>query len=45
SVTSIDKDAWKQEFVLHDELFEKLAYNLPAQLLATKAKLEQALTA
>ncbi len=45
SVTSIDKDAWKQEFVLHDELFEKLAYNLPAQLLATKAKLEEALTA
>ena len=45
SVTSIDKDAWKQEFVLHDELFDKLAYNLPAQLLETKAKLEKALTA
>ena len=44
SVTSLDKDAWKQEFALHDELFEKLAHNLPQSLLATKAKLEGLLT-
>jgi phosphoenolpyruvate carboxykinase (GTP) len=45
SVTSLDKDAWKQEFALHDELFTQLAYHLPKQLVETKAKLEQSLTA
>jgi len=40
SVTSLDKNAWKQEFVLHGELFTQLAYHLPAQLLETKASLE-----
>ena len=45
SVTSLDKDAWKQEFALHDELFTQLAYHLPKQLVETKAMLEQSLTA
>ncbi len=45
SVTSLDKAAWKQEFALHEELFSQLAYHLPQALVATKAKLEQQLTA
>ncbi len=45
SVTSLDKGAWKQEFALHDELFTQLAYHLPKQLVETKTKLEQSLTA
>ena len=45
TVTSLDKDAWKQEFVLHAELFTQLAYHLPQQLVDTKAKLEQRLAA
>jgi phosphoenolpyruvate carboxykinase (GTP) len=42
-ITSIDKDAWREELKLHSELFEKLAYHLPQDLVATKAKLEQQL--
>jgi phosphoenolpyruvate carboxykinase (GTP) len=45
SVTSLNKDAWKQEFALHTELFTQLAYHLPKELEETKAKLEQRLTA
>jgi phosphoenolpyruvate carboxykinase (GTP) len=45
SVTSLNKDAWKQEFTLHTELFAQLAYHLPKELEETKAKLEQLLTA
>jgi phosphoenolpyruvate carboxykinase (GTP) len=45
SVTSLDKDAWKQEFALHTELFSQLAYHLPKELEETKVKLEQSLTA
>ena len=45
SVTSLDKGAWKQEFVLHSALFTQLAYHLPAALVETKARLEQRLTA
>ncbi|MBK9572489.1 MAG: phosphoenolpyruvate carboxykinase (GTP) [Rhodoferax sp.] len=41
SVTSLDKDAWKQEFTLHAELFTQLAHHLPKELVATKAQLEQ----
>ena len=41
TVTSMDKDAWKQEFALHAELFTQLAYHLPKELVATKAQLEQ----
>jgi phosphoenolpyruvate carboxykinase (GTP) len=39
-VTSIDKAAWQTELGLHAELFQQLAYHLPAELPATKAKLE-----
>ena len=42
-VISIDKDAWRDELKLHDELFTKLAYNMPEELIATKKKLESAL--
>ena len=45
SVTSLDKEAWKQEFALHTELFSKLACRLPAALVETKARLEAQLTA
>ena len=42
-VTNIDKAAWRAELDLHAELFQQLAYHLPAELTATKAKLEQRL--
>ncbi|MEX8518762.1 MAG: phosphoenolpyruvate carboxykinase (GTP) [Leptothrix sp. (in: b-proteobacteria)] len=45
SVIGIDRDAWVQEMKLHGELFEQLAYHLPAELTATKAKIEAALNA
>ena len=44
-VTSIDKAAWQSELGLHEQLFEQLAYHLPAELPATKAKIEQRLAA
>ncbi|KQV99602.1 phosphoenolpyruvate carboxykinase (GTP) [Rhizobacter sp. Root1221] len=44
-VTGIDKAAWQNELGLHAELFAQLAYHLPAELTATKAKLEQRLAA
>ena len=40
SVISIDKAAWQAEMKLHAELFDQLAYHLPAELSATKAKIE-----
>ena len=42
SVIGIDKAAWQQELELHAELFEQLAYHLPAELPATKARIEAA---
>jgi phosphoenolpyruvate carboxykinase (GTP) len=42
-ITSIDKDAWREELKLHTELFDKLAYRLPQELVATKQQLEQRL--
>lgn len=42
-ITSIDVNAWKQEFKLHDELFEKLAHGLPAHLLKIRAAFESRL--
>ena len=45
SVIGIDTAAWTQELKLHDELFTQLAYNLPAEMPATKAKLAQRLAA
>ena len=45
SVIGVDTAAWTQELKLHDELFTQLAYHLPAELPATKAKIEQRLAA
>ncbi len=45
SVTSMDRDAWQAEMKLHSELFAQLAHNLPAELPATKAKIEARLAA
>ena len=44
-VTSIDAAAWKTELGLHAELFQQLAYHLPAEMTATKAAIEQRLAA
>ena len=44
-ITSIDKAAWNEELKLHSELFEKLAYHLPQELVDTKQQLEQRLGA
>ncbi len=44
-VTSIDAAAWKTELGLHAELFQQLAYHLPAEMIATKAAIEQRLAA
>jgi phosphoenolpyruvate carboxykinase (GTP) len=43
SIIDADPAAWKEELALHQELFDKLAYHLPAELSATKQKLEAAL--
>ncbi len=45
TITSIDKAAWNEEIKLHTELFEKLAYHLPQELVETKAALEKRLAA
>ncbi len=45
SVIGVDKAAWAQELVLHQELFTQLAFHLPAELPATKARIEQRLAA
>ncbi len=44
-ITSIDAGAWKEEFKLHAELFDKLAYHLPEELKQVKAGLEARLAA
>ncbi|MES2127729.1 MAG: phosphoenolpyruvate carboxykinase (GTP) [Pseudomonadota bacterium] len=43
TITSIDKAAFTEELKLHTELFEKLAYHLPQELVDTKAALEKRL--
>ncbi|HSI60008.1 MAG TPA: phosphoenolpyruvate carboxykinase (GTP) [Ideonella sp.] len=40
SVMALDHAAWTQELTLHEELFAQLAHHLPAELTATKQKLE-----
>jgi phosphoenolpyruvate carboxykinase (GTP) len=45
TVISIDKAAWQKELQLHAELFQQLAYHLPAQLESTRAQIEQRLAA
>jgi len=42
-VISVDKESWREELKLHEELFEQLAYGLPPVLKETKAKLENLL--
>jgi phosphoenolpyruvate carboxykinase (GTP) len=44
-VTSIDPAAWRAELQLHAELFEQLAYHLPAEMGATKSRIEERLAA
>ena len=45
NVTSIDQNAWAEEFALHDELFSQLAQGLPAQMTETKKAMEARLAA
>jgi phosphoenolpyruvate carboxykinase (GTP) len=40
SVTDMNAEDWKKELALHDEHFDKLAYHLPQELVATKAQME-----
>ncbi|NML60633.1 phosphoenolpyruvate carboxykinase (GTP) [Massilia sp. RP-1-19] len=44
-ITSIDKDAWKEELKLHEELFHRLEQNVPQELVNAKAELEKRLSA
>ncbi|HEY1396814.1 phosphoenolpyruvate carboxykinase (GTP) [Roseateles sp.] len=44
TVTHISNEDWATELKLHDELFVQLAQGLPAELPATKAKIEQRLS-
>ena len=44
-VTSIDTVDWQTELGLHAELFQQLAYHLPAEMTAAKATLEKRLAA
>jgi phosphoenolpyruvate carboxykinase (GTP) len=45
SVIGIDRADWQTELKLHGELFQQLAYHLPAALPATKALIEKRLAA
>jgi phosphoenolpyruvate carboxykinase (GTP) len=45
SVIGVDHAAWRQEMKLHNDLFDQLAYGLPAELIDTKAKIESKLAA
>nr|WP_315243976.1 phosphoenolpyruvate carboxykinase (GTP) [uncultured Albidiferax sp.] len=45
TVTHIDSAAWRQELVLHTELFNQLAHHLPQALVDTKNALEKRLAA
>ncbi|KQW45596.1 MULTISPECIES: phosphoenolpyruvate carboxykinase (GTP) [unclassified Roseateles] len=43
TVTRIDAAEWQAEMKLHDELFAQLAFHLPAELPAVKARIEKRL--
>jgi phosphoenolpyruvate carboxykinase (GTP) len=45
TITSTDPAQWRQEFALHEDLFDLLRDRLPAQLRETKRRLEQRLPA
>jgi phosphoenolpyruvate carboxykinase (GTP) len=45
AVTGMDHADWQQELKLHDELFKQLAYHLPPELSATKARIADKLAA
>jgi phosphoenolpyruvate carboxykinase (GTP) len=45
NVTSIDKQAWVEEFKLHETHFEQLSFHLPKELVETKARLQKRLAA
>ena len=45
NVIGIERSAWTQELALHQELFDQLAYHLPKELPATKARIEEMLAA
>ena len=45
SVIGIEKQAWTQELKLHADLFKQLAHHLPAELPATRARIEAELAA
>jgi phosphoenolpyruvate carboxykinase (GTP) len=38
NVIGFDRDEWRRELELHDELFAQLAYHLPAELRATRER-------
>jgi phosphoenolpyruvate carboxykinase (GTP) len=38
-VIGIDRDAWQQELAMHDELFHKLAWHLPAQFAGVRERI------
>jgi len=44
-ITSIDVDAWRDELKLHEELFAKLSFGLPQELVETKEQIAQRLGA
>ncbi len=44
SVTDMNPEHWKAELAMHTELFQKLAYHLPQELIDTKGKMEARLT-
>jgi phosphoenolpyruvate carboxykinase (GTP) len=45
SVIGIDRAAWQEELALHAELFKTLEYHLPAELPATRTRLQARLDA
>jgi phosphoenolpyruvate carboxykinase (GTP) len=42
-ITTVDRDAWKNELLSHDEFFATLGDKLPSRLLAQRKKIEAAL--